>query len=137
MEVGVTMVEFFMPMKPPEKTFQDKIVRVAGKKAVIHDSDELKAVKQKLIAHLGPHAPDVPYTGPIRLINKWLYMADDKHPPGWKITKPDTDNMVKTLKDCMTKVGFWPRDELVASEITEKVYSLPPHVGIYIKIEEL
>ena len=41
----------------------------------------------------------------------------------------------KLLKDCMTTVGFWKDDALVASEIVEKFWARIP--GIYIKIEEL
>ena len=53
----------------------------------------------------------------------------------YRITKPDTDNLQKMLKDCMTLVGFWKDDALVASEITEKFWAEKP--GIYIRIEEL
>ena len=53
----------------------------------------------------------------------------------YRITKPDTDNLNKLLKDCMTEVCFWKDDSLVASEIIEKFWADKP--GIYIKIEEL
>ena len=43
--------------------------------------------------------------------------------------------MIKLLKDCMTKCGFWKDDSQVASEITEKFYG--SKVGIYIRIREL
>lgn len=57
---------------------------------------------------------------------------------GWNniiTTKPDTDNLQKLLKDCMTKLGYWQDDAQVASEIVEKFWA--DTVGIYIKIEEL
>ena len=25
----------------------------------------------------------------------------------WKTSKPDTDNLIKMLKDCMTRTGYW------------------------------
>ena len=50
-------------------------------------------------------------------------------------TKPDTDNLQKLLKDCMTKSGCRKDDALVASEIAEKFRS--DVSGIYIHIEEL
>ncbi|MBE6902906.1 MAG: RusA family crossover junction endodeoxyribonuclease, partial [Ruminococcaceae bacterium] len=53
----------------------------------------------------------------------------------YKLTKPDTDNLNKLLKDCMTKLGFWKDDALVASEIIEKFYGEIP--GVYIRIEVL
>ena len=69
-------------------------------------------------------------------MTKWCFLDDGKHGNGtYRITKPDTDNLQKLLKDCMTRVGFWEDDALVASEIVEKFWSQVP--GIYIRIEEL
>lgn len=39
------------------------------------------------------------------------------------------------LKDCMTALGFWSDDALVASEICEKFWADVP--GIYIEVEML
>lgn len=49
------------------------------------------------------------------------------------MTKPDLDNSVKLLQDCMTKLGFWQDDRFVVSLITEKFWAQVP--GIYIRIE--
>lgn len=127
--------EFFLPMAPPTKTHQEKQVRVVNGKPVLYEPAELKAVRTKLEAHLAKHVPEEKYTGPVRLMTKWCF-PNGKHPPGtYKTTKPDTDNMVKTLKDVMTKLGYWVDDSLVASEIIEKFWAAVP--GIYIRIEEL
>lgn len=53
----------------------------------------------------------------------------------YKDTRPDTDNLQKLLKDCMTACGYWRDDAQVASEISEKFWATLP--GIYIKVEEL
>lgn len=53
----------------------------------------------------------------------------------YRITKPDTDNLQKLLKDCMTRCGFWKDDAQVASELCEKFWAEIP--GIFIHIEEL
>lgn len=80
--------------------------------------------------------PEKKYTGGVRLIVKWLFPITGKHQDGeYKTTKPDTDNLQKMLKDCMTKLGYWTDDALVASEIIEKFWAAQP--GIYIKIEEV
>jgi Holliday junction resolvase RusA-like endonuclease len=130
------MTEFFMPMIPPTKTHQEKKVRVVKGKPVFYEPAELKAVRSKLEAHLAKYVPEEKYTGAIRLTSKWLFPITGNHTDGeWKITKPDTDNMVKTPKDVMTKLGYWTDDCLVASEIIEKFWANMP--GIYIKIEEL
>ncbi|MGN1109503.1 MAG: RusA family crossover junction endodeoxyribonuclease, partial [Oscillospiraceae bacterium] len=47
--------------------------------------------------------------------------------------KPDTDNLQKLLKDCMTQLHFWRDDCLVASENVVKYWANKP--GIYVKIE--
>lgn len=130
------MLSFFMPMVPPTKTHQEKQVTVINGKPVFYEPAELKAVRQKLMAHLGQHIPVEKYTGAVRLVAKWCFPITGKHKDGeYKTTRPDTDNMIKLLKDCMSDLGYWTDDALVASEITEKFYSKIP--GIFICIEEL
>ncbi len=129
------MTEFFLPMVPPTKTHQQKKVTVVKGKPIFYEPDELKAVRSKLQAHLGQHVPEEKFVGPVRLITKWCYPVG-KHKEGeYKTTKPDTDNMIKMLKDVMTKLGYWQDDAQVASEITEKFWSGVP--GIYVKVESL
>lgn len=128
------MTEFFMPMIPPTTTFQAK--EVNWKNRVIYESPKLRAVRNKLLAHLAKHKIDEPYTGGVRLVTKWLFPISGNHKDGdYRITKPDTDNLQKLLKDCMTKVGFWTDDCLVASEVIEKFWADTP--GIYICISRL
>lgn len=128
--------EFFLPIIPPTKTHQEKKVRTVNGKPVFYEPAELKAVRTKLEAHLAKHVPAEKYTGPVRLMTKWCFPITTDHSDGqFKTTKPDTDNMVKTLKDVMTKLGYWKDDSLVASEIIEKFWAAVP--GIYIRIEDL
>lgn len=131
------MIEFFMPMaKVPTTTHQQKQVTVKNGKPIFYEPPDLVAARAKLTAHLGPNTPKQKFTGPVRLIAKWCFPLTGKHNDGeWKATKPDTDNLQKLLKDCMTDLGFWKDDALVASEIAEKFWSEVP--GIYIRIEEL
>lgn len=131
------MQQFFMPMIPPTVTDQEhRFAKTKKGKTIIYDSPELADAKQKLTAHLLTHKPSAKITTGVRLITKWLFpVKGDHHDGEYKTTKPDTDNLQKALKDCMTKVGFWKDDALVASEITEKFYSKIP--GIWIRIEQL
>lgn len=130
-------LQFFMPMKPPTKTYQEKRLGVTKKgRAYIYEDEELKAVRQKLMAHLGQHAPKKPFEGAIQFIAKWCFPITGKHLPGeWKTSKPDTDNLQKLLKDCMTACGFWKDDAQVASEIIQKFYCDVP--GIFIVVEKI
>lgn len=130
------MIEFFMPMKPPTVTQQEHQVRVVKGKPVFYEPDDLKNAHAKLMAHLAKHKPPEMFTSAVRLIVKWCFPITGKHHDGeYKYTKPDTDNLNKLLKDCMTGVGFWKDDALVASEIIEKFWAKIP--GIYIRVEEL
>ena len=133
-------MQFFIPMRPPTVTHHDKDLHAfmrGGKPcAVLHDSPELKDARAKLRAGLAPHAPAIPLGGPVRLVVKWLFPAQGRHPDGaWKTSKPDTDNLDKALKDEMTRLHFWQDDAQVASEISEKFWANTP--GIFIRVEAL
>ena len=130
------MTEFFMAMIPPTVTHQEKKWRVLHGKPVSYEPPELKEARAKLTAHLARHKPPEKYTGPIYLQVIWCFPCGENHHPGeYRKTKPDTDNLQKLLKDCMTDVGFWKDDALVCREHVEKFWGDPP--GIYIRIEEL
>lgn len=128
-------LEFFMPMIPPTCTHQEKKVTVVNGKPVFYDPPTVKTAKQKLLGNLRRYIPPQPYQCGIRLLVKWCFPRG-KHKDGeYRITKPDTDNLQKMLKDCMTLSLYWIDDALVASEIVEKFWAEIP--GIYIRIEEL
>lgn len=128
-------IEFFMPMIPPTCTHQEKQARVVNGRPVFFDLPDVKAARQKLTAHLAKHRPNQPLTSGCRLCTKWCWPTNQRHPQGYRTTKPDTDNIQKLLKDCMTAAGFWKDDALVAEELVGKYWSDPP--GIYIRIEGL
>lgn len=131
-------LDFFMPMIPPTVTYQEKQVRVVGGKPRFYEPAELKAARQKLTAHLAKYQPAKPIRRPIPI---WLDV-DWRFPlmPGvvdgqLKTTRPDTDNLEKLLKDCMTTVGFWEDDAQVSIEVVSKCYARIP--GIHIRVTEL
>ena len=129
------MTQFFMAMIPPTVTAQEHKVMVKNGKPVFYDPPEVKDARSKLLAHLARYKPPEPYSSAVCLTVKWLF-PKGRHKNGeYRTTKPDTDNLQKLLKDCMTLCGFWKDDALVASEHAEKFWAEVP--GIYIKIEEL
>ena len=130
------MIEFFVAMKPPTVTHQEKQVTIRSGKPLFYEPAKLKVARAKLRDHLGPHVPEEKYTGPIQLVVKWCFPLTKGRKDGqWKTTKPDTDNLQKLLKDVMTDLGFWTDDALVASEIIEKFWAETP--GIYVAIRRL
>ena len=128
------MIEFFLRMIPPTATAQMHKVTRQGR---FYDPPEVADARDKLCAHLAQNVPEKPLTGSLRLYAKWCFPAwDGKHASGEpKITRPDTDNLQKLLKDCMTDVGFWKDDALVAEEFVGKYWADMEHTGIYIRVE--
>ena len=110
-----------------------------------YDPPELKTARAQLLDSVARYRPTAPITGPVQLVTKWIWPADqsqmqmmaelDPDYHEWKTTKPDTDNLIKMLKDCMTRAGFWQDDAQVVSEVTEKFLAYRP--GIYIRVAEL
>ena len=133
------MIRFWMPMVPPTITAQEhRVGKTKNGRVVIYDSPELKAGRQKLMDHLARHAPDAPYPAhvPVELHVAWCFPTADPDRVGtFRTSRPDTDNLVKLLKDCMTKVGFWHDDAQVCREFLEKFWSDRP--GIFVEVREL
>ena len=128
-------MEFFMAMDPPTVTHQEKKIHVVNGKPVTYEPAELASARDKLIGYLSRYKPKDKYAVPVELGTKWCFPRG-KHKDGeYRASKPDTDNLQKLLKDCMTKCGFWKDDALVCREITEKFWAEIP--GIYIRIKEL
>lgn len=133
------VLKFFLPMDPPRTTAQQKRV-VVGKdgRQRRYESDSLRAAHEKLKAYLAVQRPQRPMQGALRLTVKWLFLdRSSSHPDAsYKITKPDTDNLQKLLKDVMTECRFWNDDAQVASEICEKFW-VRKRPGIYVEVCEL
>ena len=123
-------------MKPPTVTHQEKAIHVVNGKPIPYEPGRLKEARLKLMAYLGKQTPPVPLRGAVQLCVKWCFPLTGKHRDGeFKTTRPDTDNLQKLLKDCMTDLGYWRDDAQVASEIVEKFWAAVP--GIYISVVEL
>ena len=132
-------IEFFMPMEPPTVTAQQhRIGKTNTGKTIVYDTPELKLARAKLMAHLAKHKPEKPFRPqvPVELLVEWCFPTTmPAHDGQYRTSKPDTDNLQKLLKDCMTKTGFWKDDAQVCREVVEKFWSMTP--GIFIRVSEL
>lgn len=136
------MIEFFMHMVVPETTHQQKQVHIVFDKKkkkhvpVFYEPTDLKAAREKLMAHLSKHVPEKELTGALRMMTKWCFPITGNHYDGeYKYTRPDCGNSNKLLEDCMEDLGFFKNDAQIASCIIEKFWADTP--GIYIRIEEV
>lgn len=124
---------FFLPMNPPTVTHQEKQVRVVNGKPRFYEPQELRNARAMFHDRLCHWKPTEPITGGIRLVVKWCFPRGRHKDGEYRVTRPDTDNLQKLLKDCMTDAGFWKDDAQVCCEIVEKFWTEIP--GIYVKVE--
>ena len=132
-------LKFKLKMIPPTATAQQKGERVVNGYVHHYKKKNVAAAEAVLRDALLPYVPAEPITDkPIRLHVLWMFpypKSAKKHKPGCdrnKITRPDTDNLNKMLKDVMTDMGFWKDDALISLEQIWKVYSDEP--GIWISV---
>lgn len=129
-------MHFFLSIDPPTATAQEKQVRVANGRPMFYEPQKVKDARKLLRFSLLPHRPSEPLRGPVALEVAWFFPLNKSHHDGeWKYTRPDTDNLQKLLKDCMTDTGFWRDDALVVWEQVEKRWSDTP--GIWIRVTDL
>lgn len=139
-------MKFFIDCIPPKGTHQSALrilKNKSGKQFVGKmSSSEGKKIQEMLIALLMPHKPTAPLTGPLQAQIAYAYPWRKSEPKKnratgwkWKDTKPDADNLPKTLKDCMTRLGFWEDDAQVTQFLFEKAWADKP--GIRVKIVRL
>ena len=130
-------MKIFLLLDPPTITAQQNKVALINNKPVFYQPEKLKQARRTLITHLKPFKPVEPLRGAVRLDVIWRFPRGKRHKHyEWRITKPDTDNLQKMLKDCMTEVGFWFDDAQVVVEHVEKIWSDDP-TGIAIEINVL
>lgn len=140
-------MEFFLHCTPPNGTHQSTSMILknpktgkpfVGKKS----SGEGRRIQDLYLALLLGHTPSAPLQGSLQLHVGMVYPWRKSEPkknrlPGflWKDTKPDADNLVKMLKDCMTRLRFWQDDAQVARLTVDKGWG--DTVGIWIKLAPL
>ena len=122
-------LSFELPIDPPRTTHQQKKIAVVNGKPHIYTPARLSAALSVLGWSLATHKPKEPLKGPLALVVRWKFKGQRKK-PGWKITRPDTDNLQKALKDEMGKLGFYQDDAQVVHEECEKVWADVPGIEI-------
>lgn len=129
-------MRFFLDIDPPTATAQEKQVRIVNGKPLFYNPAPVRKAKTLLTDALMVHRPKEPLMGAVELTTTWLFSKGKTHKCGeWRVTRPDTDNLQKMLKDCMTKCGYWKDDAQVVREIVEKQWAEEP--GIHIEVKRL
>ncbi|WP_317300894.1 RusA family crossover junction endodeoxyribonuclease [Allobaculum stercoricanis] len=126
-------INIFIPEQPSKTTHQSG-TRYANKRT--YKTASLIGWENTLKRHLIKHVPNEPMHGALYLDVVFGFTTCNKKNIGkWKTTRPDTDNMIKTVKDMMTRLGYWDDDSQVVYETCRKMWT--KKAGILIRIESL
>lgn len=135
------MIRLVIPGQPERITEQQHRFGGYSKngKAIIYRDTRLQRARDRMIQEMMRFAPDQPLKGPLQLQVVWYFGTKDKKKIRaiWKTTRPDTDNMLKGLKDCLAECGYCEDDAQIAHEILTKRWALPEDAKIVIWLEEL
>lgn len=132
-------IERFCPMRIPTVT-HNSLMPIKGKGGMkIVKTPELREAEATWEAHLAPLrtlVPDGPFSGAIIANVRFAFQADAKHPAGTPhTTKPDADNLEKTLWDVLQRLGIIEDDCQVFCKDVAKLYAEVP--GVYLRLEEV
>lgn len=139
--------EFFVDCIPPKSTAQasHRIMKRKDGTQFVGKAGNSKGARTQaeLLLLLGKFKTEnMPFEGAVSLDVKWIYPWRKAEPKKNKTNgikfcdkRPDCDNILKLLQDCMTRLGFWNDDSQIASLKMEKYWGDKP--GIYIRIEEI
>jgi len=128
-------IEFFHSCVIPKTTAQQRRQnKKGGYKGV-----SLKKATAFWQAVMELYAPEKPLTGGI-VLEVFFYFphTNASRKAGTmapKLTRPDTDNLIKLVKDAMTKTGYWNDDSQVYLETIGKYHVIDP--GVFVKVREM
>ena len=133
-------VQCFLPTPPPETTHNDLVAFVTYANcrpvAKIRKSDRLKAEEDRLRPYIAKIRPSKPLSGPLAVTWKLVWPTDGKHEQGEaKTTRPDADNVVKTLNDLLESCHVIANDAMICDTRVQKMYGDP--AGIWVRVEEI
>ena len=129
-------MEFTLDIIPPTVTAQEHKIRIVHGRPMFYDTQKLKDARAVFESLLRQHVPDRPMDGPVALTVEWRFATKTHKEGTYRVTRPDTDNLQKLLKDCMTRVGFWIDDAQVCRENVTKRWSRE-NPGIHIRVVSL
>lgn len=103
-------VKHYIPKTHPVHAYREAIVQAA------------KTIQQK-----------GPIEGPVRLECVFCFKRSGRKRVGWRIARPDLDNLEKAVMDALTEAGIWLDDAQVAEKASGKVDGNSDCISIKIK----
>lgn len=116
-------LHFYIQCRPCTATAQERKAYCSAGRVIFYDPPNVKAMKQTLRAYLKPFVPEEPYCCPVRLAVQWRFSYSRGHHDGdYRLTRPDVDNLLKSMQDIMTELGYWKDDSLVVELFAQKIW---------------
>ena len=135
-------VSFFLPCIPPKVSHHAKRIVRRGKFSSLADSPKLETARGDLITLLKDYTPAAPYDNVPLILRAefiWPWLRGDTlrvraRGQVWHDTKPDADNIAKTLIDCLVCCAFFSHDSRIVSLKVLKFRGEKP--GIDVQLSE-
>lgn len=126
-----------LDIDPPTITAQQKGVRVVHGRPFFYEKHEVTQARRTIEWAMKKYVPDEPIQGPVILSVALGIPTKDKKrlKKEWKDTRPDLDNMLKLLLDCLTEMKFFRDDAQVVQLHSQKKWSAEGYM--HIKITEI
>jgi Holliday junction resolvase RusA-like endonuclease len=124
-----------LDIDPPTITAQQKGVRVVHGRPFFYEKHEVTQARRTIEWAMKKYVPDEPIETPVRLTVKLGIPTKDKRKirKGWKDTRPDLDNMLKLMLDCLTEMSFLKDDALIVQLVAEKKWAENGYIFIVIE----
>mgnify|MGYP002522555998 CR=1 FL=1 len=135
------VIQGFLPTPPPNVTHNDLTIRYrtkmsGGRVPYVAKSDRLRKAEDAIRPHIARLAPSMPLSGALMVTWKLVWPTDGKHYQGEaKTTKPDADNVVKTLNDLLETCRVIVNDAMICDMRVMKMFRDP--AGIWLRVEEV
>ena len=143
-EYDIKMTLYLEPKAQMRVRHFAKITKTGNVFAKAYKDSEQGRYEDQLMQLLDQYRPEVPLDGPLIMgITVFLPIPQSK-PQWWKEAaeqrivfpdgRPDYDNLVKNIKDCMQKIGFYHNDSQVFGyDKPVKFYSINPRWEITLR----
>lgn len=124
-----------------------------GGKASVFNPATAEGWKSLIAQAIKDEIPETPITGPLKFKVQFFFERPKKHfyirktgnvlredAPLWHTAKPDMDNLIKAVKDCLTTLRVWQDDSQVCmygTSTKEYIDSIQTTPGALITITQL
>jgi Holliday junction resolvase RusA-like endonuclease len=112
----------------PKAQMRARHGRTKGGFSVTYKADVQRQAEQNIISFLAPYRPAAPLEGPLRfkvraylpIPASWSGKKTDAARSGFILPtgKPDLDNLIKNIKDCLTALHYWHDDRQVVEYLS-------------------